>query len=43
MESERIVKNNEIEIEEVNVYTDDCGTTRKACVKKHWKRELRYA
>ena len=29
MESERIVKNNEIEIEEVNVYTDDCGTTRK--------------
>ena len=30
MESERIVKN--IEIEEVNVYTDDCGTTRKACV-----------
>lgn len=32
MESERIVKNNEIEIEEVNVYTDDCGTTRKACV-----------
>ena len=32
MESERIVKNNEIEIEEVNVYTDDCGTTRKECV-----------
>ena len=32
MESERIEKNNEIEIEEVNVYTDDCGTTRKACV-----------
>ena len=32
MESERIVKNNEIEIEAVNVYTDDCGTTRKACV-----------
>ncbi len=28
----RKVKNNEIEIEEVNVYTDDCGTTRKACV-----------
>ena len=27
-----LVKNNEIEIEEVNVYTDDCGTTRKACV-----------
>ena len=32
MESERRVKNNEIEIEEVNVYTDDCGTTRKTCV-----------
>lgn len=25
-------KNYEIEIEEVNVYTDDCGTTRKDCV-----------
>ena len=33
MENERKVKNNEIEIEEVNVYTDDCGTTRKDCVK----------
>ena len=32
MESERIVKNNEIEIEEVNVYIADCGITRKACV-----------
>ena len=32
MENERKVKNNEIEIEEVNVYTDDCGTTRKDCV-----------
>ena len=32
MESERIVKNNEIEIEEVNVYRDVCGTRREACV-----------
>lgn len=28
MENERKVKNNEIEIEEVNVYTDDCGLTK---------------
>ena len=32
MENERNAKNYEIEIEEVNVYTDDCGTTRKDCV-----------
>ena len=32
MENERKVKNNEIEIEEVNVYIADCGITRKACV-----------
>ena len=32
MESERIVKNNEIEIEEVNVYTDDCGVIKYECL-----------
>ena len=32
MEEERKAKNCELDIEEVNVYTDDCGTTRKACV-----------
>lgn len=32
MENERKAKNYGIEIEEVNVYTDDCGTIRKDCV-----------
>lgn len=33
MESERIVKDYEkLDTEEVNVYTNDCGITRKACI-----------
>ena len=32
MENERKAKNYETDIEEVNVYIADCGTTRKACV-----------
>lgn len=33
MESERIVKDYEkVDTEEVNVYTNDCGITRKECV-----------
>lgn len=33
MESERIVKDYEkLDTEEVNVYTDDCGITRRDCV-----------
>lgn len=32
MENERKTKNYEIEIDEVNVYTDDRGVTRKDCV-----------
>ncbi len=33
MESERIVKDYEkLDTEEVNVYTNDCGITRRDCV-----------
>lgn len=31
MENERKAKNCELEIEEINVYTNDCGVTRKQC------------